>query len=180
MTDPILPALTDDTRPGDHVETGVRGPLRCAECNCEHGGVDCNWIKAGPDDREESMGDERLIETVAREIHAWQFMADPDGEPRHGYAHWDSGTGDAFFERMDSVRHARKVAARLPAALRSAGFAIVATEGPEFEAAVERAIAEVRKIDAEEYGSGVALTDHERSELSRILRAALTPGDANG
>jgi hypothetical protein len=132
-------------------------------------------------DREESaMGDERLVETMAREISAWRFSADPDGEPRHGYAHWDSGTGHPFFEGDTYVRHARKVAARLPAILRNAGYAIVPLEGEGFEARVQKA---AEAIFAEFFGW---TSDPGLSELASetawahanaALRAALSPGD---
>lgn len=136
------------------------------------------------------MGDERLVETMAREISAWRFSADPDGEPRHGYAHWDSGTGHPFFEGDTYVRHARKVAARLPAILRNAGYAIVPLEGEGFEAAVERAARALFDARDDEVGWEAVLSlaatgdtymhgqvEFIRAEASAALRAALSPGD---
>jgi hypothetical protein len=126
-------------------------------------------------DREESaMGDERLVETMAREISAWRFSADPDGEPRHGYAHWDSGTGHPFFEGDTYVRHARKVAARLPAILRNAGYAIVPLKGEGFEAAVERMVS---TYELHRSGCAPGFDDFVRASAAMMLRAALSPGD---
>ena len=35
-----------------HPRDLIDAPMRCAECNCEAGDEDCNWIKVGPDYRD--------------------------------------------------------------------------------------------------------------------------------
>ena len=62
---------------------------RCAECTCEHGGADCNWIMAGsvPPERPEVTVGEAACERVARALchrhcNAWH---DLDPEDINGY-----------------------------------------------------------------------------------------------
>lgn len=54
--------------------TDTSTPLRCAECDCEKGGPDCNWIKAGPDTSAKAI-EEFAQEAEQQEIQDANYLA---------------------------------------------------------------------------------------------------------
>lgn len=52
LRDRVIECVDDE---GEHLTWWGKGPLRCAECDCEKGGVHCNWIKPGPDGDEDQI-----------------------------------------------------------------------------------------------------------------------------
>jgi hypothetical protein len=112
------------------------------------------------------MGDERLIEAVARVLCVAAGL-DPDSPTFDIYVPGDPVAGIPWAGYRPDARNAI-------AAIRSSGYAIVPLEGEGFEAAVERMVS---TYELHRSGCAPGFDDFVRASAAMMLRAALSPGD---